>query len=74
MDIEKLDPQIQNQINELFSSFLIESKKINKIKHAEAENFSSMEKTIKAYEENKGRASFFPYLSSGQGHDIYSTY
>jgi len=72
MDIEKLNPEIKNQINELFSSLLIQHQKINKIKHSKKEDFSNMEKALKDYEENKGRESFFPYISSGHGHGPFT--
>ncbi|MBG07579.1 MAG: hypothetical protein CME68_02400 [Halobacteriovoraceae bacterium] len=72
MDIGKLSVETQNQMNELFSSILLEHQKVNKIKHSKEEDFSSMEDAIKSYEKNKGRESFFPYLSSGYGHGPFT--
>ncbi|MEC7182658.1 MAG: hypothetical protein VXW15_08090, partial [Bdellovibrionota bacterium] len=72
MDIEKLNVETRNQMNELFSSILLEHKKINKIKHSKEEDFSNMENALKSYERNKGRESFFPYISSGYGNGPFT--
>ena len=64
--------KIQDQINELFSTILLEQQKINKIKHATKDNSAVMDEALKQYEKNKGRGFFYQYLSSGKGHGPFT--
>ncbi len=67
-----ISQKIQGQIDELFSSILLEQQKINKIKHVNEKAPSLIDKALTEYEKNKGRGFFYKYLSSGKGHGPFT--
>lgn len=66
------NPEIQDQINKLFSSILKEQQKFSAVKESDGDKKHLIESALKEYEELKGRGFFFNYLSSGRGHGPFT--
>lgn len=64
--------EIQDQINNLFSSILIEQQKVNALKAPIEEKKHLVDSALEEYKNNKGRGFFFNYLSSGRGHGPFT--
>ncbi len=60
--------EIQEQVNRLFSSILIEQQKINKIKPSDDDKKELLTQKLKEYESLKGRGFFYNFMASGKGH------
>ena len=62
--------EIQDQMNSLFSSILIEQQKINSVK---GPNDKNLQKTIlESFQKDRGQKFFFDYMSSGRGHGPFT--
>ncbi len=64
--------EIQNQINQLFSTILLEQQKINSIKEPEPDKSHIVEMMLKEFEGVRGKGFFYNYLSSGEGHGPFT--
>ncbi len=64
--------QIQDQINKLFSSILVEQQKSMTLKGPDDEKSKITETILKDYEKARGRGFFFNYVSSGKGHGPFT--
>lgn len=64
--------KIKDQINDLFSTILIEQQKFDAIKAPQDEKKHLVDSALEKYKNNKGRGFFFNYLSSGRGHGPFS--
>ncbi len=60
--------EINENLNKLFSSILIEQQKFNKVKAPDPDKVKVQEEKLKEYESLRGRGFFFHYMSSGRGH------
>ncbi len=65
-------PDIQQQMDQLFSSILLEQQKFNKIQKADESKKQHMLEKIKTFETYRGRAFFYSYLSTGRGHGPFT--
>ncbi len=63
---------IESQINDLFSSILIEQQKIDQIKTADPDKTNLTETMLKEFEKVRGRGFFYNYLSSNRGHGPFT--
>jgi 4-aminobutyrate aminotransferase-like enzyme len=64
--------EIQDQINKLFSSILMEQQTVKGVRPADEDKKHLTEAALAEYESNKGRGFFFNYLSSGRGHGPFT--
>ena len=64
--------QIQDQIDQLFSSLLLSQQKFNALKPADLGKKSILEKFLLEYKDARGRALFYPYGSTGRGHGPFT--
>lgn len=58
--------------DELFSQILIAQKEYMQVRKADEAKKEQMEQILSQISEMKGRASFFPYISTGRGHGPFS--
>lgn len=63
---------IQNQIDQLFSSILLEQQSINGLKPADEGKSKEMHDLIESYTSMKGRGLFYDYFSTGRGHGPFT--
>ncbi len=63
---------IQNQIDQLFSSVLLEQQKFNSVKPADPNKVDKMREMIDSYADLKGRGLFYDYFSTGRGHGPFT--
>jgi len=64
--------QIEREIDQLFSSMLLEQKSFQGVKPAREDKKELLRKMISELEKARGRALYFPYLSSGRGHGPFA--
>jgi 4-aminobutyrate aminotransferase / (S)-3-amino-2-methylpropionate transaminase / 5-aminovalerate transaminase len=64
--------QIEREIDQLFSSLLIEQKRFQKVIAPQADKKEESEKLISELAHVRGRALYFPYLSTGRGHGPFT--
>lgn len=64
--------EIQNNVNKLFSSILIEQQKYMGIKKADEDKKHLIEEKLSHYSKNRGKGFFYNYLSSGRGHGPFT--
>jgi 4-aminobutyrate aminotransferase-like enzyme len=62
--------EIQDQMNSLFSSILIEQQKINSVKGPTDKNVQKS--LLEAFEKDRGNKFFYNYLSNGKGHGPFT--
>jgi 4-aminobutyrate aminotransferase-like enzyme len=62
--------EIQDQMNSLFSSILIEQQKINSVKGPSEKNLQK--NLLESFQSNRGQKFFFDYMSSGRGHGPFT--
>jgi 4-aminobutyrate aminotransferase/(S)-3-amino-2-methylpropionate transaminase len=63
---------IEKQIDQLFSSILIEQKKFDHIKGPDEDKKDLFKTKLAEYQKRRGRDYFFSYLSSGRGHGPFT--
>ncbi len=59
---------VNDQINKLFSTILVEQQKIDRIHPSDPQKKDLLDQKLKEYEMLKGRGFFFPFMASGRGH------
>ncbi|MCY4643141.1 MAG: aminotransferase class III-fold pyridoxal phosphate-dependent enzyme [Bacteriovoracales bacterium] len=64
--------EIQNQIDQLFSSILLTQKKFRSTKDPDPKKKEHLETFLDEYEGVRGRKLFFPYASTGRGHGPFT--
>ena len=70
--------EISQKTDELFSAILSEQQKIDSLRpkpaHCEKKGLSAtiLESLLKEYEQSRGRAFFYPYISTGRGHGPFT--
>lgn len=64
--------QIKDQIDQLFSSILIEQQKFDSIKESDPNKAQLMKDLMDSYTELKGRGLFYDYFSTGRGHGPFT--
>ena len=62
--------EIQDQMNSLFSSILIEQQKINSVKGPSDKNLQK--NLLESFQSDRGQKFFFDYMSSGRGHGPFT--
>lgn len=64
--------QIQNQINQLFSSILLEQQKFDKLKEPDTDKKDLLKSKLEEYSKSRGREFFYNYISTGRGHGPFT--
>lgn len=72
MTLGAQNDQISRQMDELFSSILIEQQKYSQIKAGNPDKKERLKKILTDYEQIKGRGFFYEYLSTGRGHGPFT--
>lgn len=72
MDIRVNSPEIQDQMNKLFSSILLEQQKYMQVKKADEDKEHLVESKLQEYTANRGKGFFYNYMSSGRGHGPFT--
>jgi len=72
MDIRVSNSEIQDQMNKLFSSILLEQQKYMQVKKADEDKEHLVEKQLQEYTGNRGKGFFYNYMSSGRGHGPFT--
>ncbi|EQC52562.1 aminotransferase class III-fold pyridoxal phosphate-dependent enzyme [Bacteriovorax sp. DB6_IX] len=72
MDIRVTSPEIQDQMNKLFSSILLEQQKYMQVRKPDADKAHLVESALKEYTANRGKGFFYNYMSSGRGHGPFT--
>nr|MBP9674016.1 aminotransferase class III-fold pyridoxal phosphate-dependent enzyme [Bacteriovoracaceae bacterium] len=73
MTLGASNPKIESEIDQLFSSILIEQQKFDKLKPAESEEKKQLlQDKVAKFSKLRGRPLVYPYLSSGRGHGPFT--
>lgn len=64
--------EIQENLNKLFSSILLEQQKIMGVKASDEDKKHLIEQELVTYSKNRGKGFYFNYLSSGRGHGPFT--
>ena len=64
--------QIQDQIDQLFSSILRAQREFNSIKGSDPDKLEALDHFLKDYSKARGRPLFYPYASTGRGHGPFT--
>ncbi|MBT3584167.1 MAG: aminotransferase class III-fold pyridoxal phosphate-dependent enzyme, partial [Halobacteriovoraceae bacterium] len=65
-------PEIQDQVNKLFSSILTTQQKFNSVVAADPSKQGQLTDALQEYAEQRGRGFLYPYLSTGRGHGPFT--
>ena len=64
--------QIQDQVDQLFSSILLAQQKFNATRPADLHKRPALKRFLEGYKKARGQALFYPYGSTGRGHGPFT--
>lgn len=72
MDHGVLTDQIQEQIDQLFSSILLAQREFNSVAPPDPAKVPVLENFLQSYKKSRGHQLFYPYGSTGRGHGPFT--